>query len=243
MHIQLWPLDCRKETPVNPLLETLDLSVTDLLAALDAHPLARRLMAGDIEPYEYAAFLEQTYLYVRQTRPLLRRAGERLHVLRRAPTLARLFLQKADEEQGHELWVLEDLAAIGYPLDERHCPKPSTPIAAYLAWNHFQVEADWPLGFIGTAYLLEALSSASAGKTAANLVKKNHIPGIQNGVRFLRGHADADDHHLDMLRRLLTVVSQPADVEAIALSAAVTATLYLGMFSALEMTERSRQAA
>jgi thiaminase len=236
-------LIAERNTIVNSLVETLDLSVSDLLDALDAHPIAQRLLAGDVNTHEYAAFLEQTYLYVRQTRPLLRRAGERLATLRRAPTLARLFLQKADEEEGHEKWVLADLNAIDHSVDERQLPQPSTAVAAYIAWNHFQVEAGWPLGFLGTAYVLEALSQARAGTTADNLVKKNRIPGIQHGVRFLKGHADADEHHIDMLRRLLGVVSLPSDREAIALSAAVTTTLYLGMFSAMEIDEQSRQAA
>jgi hypothetical protein len=232
-----------RNTTVNFLVETLDLSVSDLLDALDEQPTARRLLAGDVNASEYAAFLEQTYLYVRQTRPLLRRAGERLATLRRSPTLSRLFLQKADEEDGHEKWVLADLEAIERPMDERRLPQASTPVAAYIAWNHFQVEAGWPLGFLGTAYVLEALSHARAGTTAENLVKKSRIPGIQHGVRFLKGHADADEHHIDMLRRVLAVVSLPSDREAIALSAAVTATLYLGMFSAMEIDEQSRQAA
>jgi hypothetical protein len=96
---------------------------------------------------------------------------------------------------------------------------------------------------LGTAYVLELLSNTRAGTTANNLVRKNLIPGIQHGVRFLKGHADADEHHIDMLRRVLGVVSLPSDREAIALSASVTGTLYLGMFSAMEIAEQSRQAA
>lgn len=228
---------------MNSLVETLDVSVHELLNALDEHPTARRLLNGDVNTHEYAVFLEQTYLYVRQTRPLLRRAGERLATSRRAPTLAQLFLRKADEEEGHEKWVVADLEAIDRPMDERRLPRPCTAVAAYIAWNHFQVDAGWPLGFLGTAYVLESLSFARAGTTADNLVKKNCIPGIQQGVRFLKGHADADEGHIDMLRRVLGVVSLPSDMEAIALSAAVTASLYLGMFSAMEIAEQSRQAA
>jgi hypothetical protein len=228
---------------MNSLVETLDTAVGYLLDALDEHPTARRLVEGDVDTDEYAAFLEQTYLYVRQTRPLLRRAGERLGRLRRAPPLAQLFLQKADEEDGHEKWVLADLDAINRSIDERGLPLPSHAVAAYIAWNQFQVEAGSPLGFLGTAYMLESLSYACAGTTAANLVKKNRIPGIAHGVRFLKGHADADDHHTEMLRCALGVISLPSDREAIALSAAVTATLYLGIFSAMETDEQRRQAA
>lgn len=228
---------------MNSFVESLDLSVSELIGALAEHPTARRLLAGDVNAQEYAAFLEQTYLYVRQTRPLLRRAGERLAAMRRAPTLSRLFLVKADEEEGHEKWVQADLAAIAHPLDERRLPKPCTAVAAYIAWNHFQVEAGWPLAFLGTAYVLESLSNARAGTTADNLIKKNCIPGIDKGVRFLKGHADADEHHMEMLRRVLSVVSSPSDQEAIALSADVTVSLYLGMFSAMEIDEHCRQAA
>lgn len=230
-------------TTVNALVETLDLSVRDLLDALDEEPNARRLLAGDVNTHEYVTFLEQTFLYVRQTRPLLRRAGERLSTLRRAPNLARLFLQKADEEDGHEKWILTDLEAIGHSLDERRLPMPTPAVAAYLAWNQFQVEGNSPLAFLGTAYILESLSQARAGFTADNLVKKNRIPGIQNGVRFLRGHADADEHHMSVLRRVFSVVSSPSDQEAIALSAAVTTSVYLGMFAAMAVDAQSRQAA
>jgi len=228
---------------VNALVETLDQTVTELLASLDAHPMARRLLSGDVNTQEYGSFLEQTYLYVRQTRPFLRRAGERLAEQGRAPTLSRLFLQKADEEEGHELWVLADLEAIGRPMDRYSPPRPCPAVAAYLAWNQFQVEAGWPLGFLGTAYVLEALSDACAGTTATNLIAKNRIAGIRNGVRFLQGHADADEGHIDMLRRLLSSVSSMSDKEAIALSADVTSSLYLGLFSAMDRDEQSRQAA
>lgn len=232
-----------RKSIVNTLVETLDSSVDDLLAALDEHPVAMRIVAGDVTADEYAAFLGQTYLYVRQTRPLLRRAGERLMQMRRSPSLARLFLQKADEEDGHDVWILQDLEAIARPLDER-LPCPSTAVAAYVAWNQFQVEGGWPLGFLGTAYVLESLADVRARITAENLVKKNRIAGIAAGVRFLRGHGDADEHHRNELRRVLSVISSPTDREAIALSADVTASLYLGMFSAFGgIDEHNLQAA
>lgn len=228
---------------MNALLEPLDLAVHDLVHALDAQPMAVRLMAGDVDAHEYAAFLVQTFLYVRYTRPLLRRAGERMIQLGQTPSLARLFLQKADEEQGHDHWVLADLDAIGFSLDARRWPKASTPVAAYIAWNEFQVDVGWPLGFLGTAYILESVAFARAGRMAENLVKKNRIPGIANGVRFLQGHAEADEHHIDELQRVLSALPSASDQAAIALSAAVTATLYLGMFSALDVGEQNRQAA
>ena len=110
-------------------------TVEALLLALEKHPGARRFLAGDVGADAYAAFLGQTYLYVRQTRPLLRRAGERLDEMGAAPALAALFLQKSEEEDGHERWALADLAAIGRPIDEASPPPPSPAVAAYLAWR------------------------------------------------------------------------------------------------------------
>ncbi|MDI1446640.1 iron-containing redox enzyme family protein [Polyangium sp. 6x1] len=216
---------------MNSLVDALDTIVSDLLSTLDAHAAARRLLAGDLDTDEYAAFLGQTFLYVRQTRPLLRRAGERLTRAGKAPDLARLFLQKAEEEQGHDLWVLEDLAAIGRALRPTAPPRPCPAVAAYIAWNQFQVDAGSPLAFLGTAYVLEALSQARAGTTAAHLVARRRIPGIERGVRFLRGHADADEGHTSVLRGLFARIESEGDRRAVKLSAAVTAALYVGMFS------------
>jgi len=214
------------------LVETLDRAVHGLLQRLDALPAARRLLDGDVDGDGYASFLGQTYLYVRQTRPLLQRAGERLEASRKAPALARIFLQKAEEEDGHVAWVLADLEAIGRPFAPEDEPPPCPAVAAYVAWNHFQVEAGSPLAFLGTAYVLEALSHARAGVTADNLVERRRIPGIARGVRFLRGHADADREHVDVLGRILAVVEPEEEREVIALSAAVTSSLYLGLFEA-----------
>ncbi|MDI3283786.1 iron-containing redox enzyme family protein [Polyangium sp. 15x6] len=221
---------------MNSLVKTLDTTVADLLSVLDTHPAARRLLAGDLDTDEYAAFLRQTYLYVQQTRPLLRRAGERLSRAGKAPDLARLFLQKADEEQGHDLWVLEDLAAIGRPETPAAPPSPCPAVDAYIAWNRFQVEAGSPLAFLGTAYVLEALSQARAGTTAAHLVARRRIPGIERAVRFLSGHADADEEHTEVLRGLFERIESAEDRRAVTLSAAVTAALYPGMFAGRETT-------
>ncbi|MDI1481721.1 iron-containing redox enzyme family protein [Polyangium sp. y55x31] len=221
---------------MNALVETLDTTISDLLAALDTHPTARRLLEGDLDTDEYAAFLRQTHLYVRHTRPLLRRAGERLARAGKAPELARLFLQKADEEQGHDLWVLEDLRAIGRAENPAAPTSPCPAVAAYIAWNRFQVEAGSPLAFLGTAYVLEALSQARAGATVAHLVARRRIPGIERAVRFLSGHAEADEGHTEVLRGLFDRIESAEDRRAITLSAAVTAALYLGMFSGEEPT-------
>lgn len=210
------------------ITSTLDHTVQRLTRLLEDHAPARRLVEGTCSAHEYAAFLEQTYHYVRWTRPLLARAGERLTALGRSPALAEVFHRKAAEETGHERWALSDLHALGRGIRRM---APSVAVQAYIAWNRFTVEAGNPLGFLGTAYVLEALSAGRAQRAVDNLLARSEIPRIHEAVTFLQGHAEADEHHIAELGAMLAEVPDPADQEAIALSARITGAVYGGIFS------------
>ncbi|WP_437569205.1 iron-containing redox enzyme family protein [Sorangium sp. So ce542] len=223
-------------------ITTLDQEVAALLARLDADPAARRLYDGATTASEYAAFLEQIYHYVRWTRPLCAHAGARLaarcvgHASETSAAdgrviLAPLLLRKAEEESGHEQWALDDLAALGRDSEAVRCAEPAPATQAYIAWNRYTVEAGAPEAFLGTAYVLEALSARRAGDAAARLVARARIPGIAGAVRFLRGHADADEGHVRELAGLLATIPCPDAREAILLSARVTRTLYPDMIA------------
>ncbi|WP_437756175.1 iron-containing redox enzyme family protein [Sorangium sp. So ce1389] len=221
-------------------IATLDQEVAALLARLDADPAARRLYDGTATAAEYASFLEQIYHYVRWTRPLCARAGARLGgrctgdpgergAADARGILAALLLRKAEEESGHEQWALDDLAALGRDPEVRAEPAPATQ--AYIAWSRYTAEAGAPEAFLGTAYVLEALSVHRAADVAARLVARARIPGIAGAVRFLQGHADADQGHVRELAGLLATIPCPAAREAILLSARVTRTLYPDMIA------------
>ena len=216
------------------LVQELNQTTLGLLRDLGAEPFAQRLLAGAITADEYASFLVQTYLYVRYTRPLLRRAAERLSERANSPELAALFQQKADEEDGHEQWALADLAAIGRDPDEARCASPTPAVSAYIAWNSFTVECGSPVAFLGTAYVLEALSAARAAETVKNLVAESGIPGIERAVVFLRGHADADTGHVEQLGRwLLILAGSPADRRDVLLSAMITRVTYAKLLAGI----------
>jgi pyrroloquinoline quinone (PQQ) biosynthesis protein C len=215
------------------LLAELARTTQELLHALDAAPAARRLLEGEVSREEYAFYLEQTYLYVRSTRPLLRRAGERMRDLGTNADLAALFLRKAEEESGHEGWALADLRALGFTVGEAFEPRPVPAIAAYLAWNTFTVEACSPIAFLGTAYVLEALSVARAERTVTNLLARSRIPDIEHAVTFLRGHAEADVDHVEQLGYVLESAATPASHHDILLSASITRAAYAGIFRRL----------
>ncbi|MBK9261979.1 MAG: iron-containing redox enzyme family protein [Polyangiaceae bacterium] len=182
----------------------------------------------------------QSYLYVVHTRPLLRRAGERLAKQGRRQ-LAALYLRKADEENGHEQWVLGDLRAIGVNPDIVRHAKPAPGVAAYIAWNSFTVDHGSPVAFLGTAYVLESGGASRAGTIAKNVVAHSGIRGIERGVFFLEGHADADIDHVAQLGQLIDAyASSDTDCRDLVLSAWVARSTYIGLLTAVaaEAAER-----
>lgn len=210
--------------------DALDHEARMLVGALDMHPGARQLFDGTISAEGYAAWLAQTYHYVRWTTPLLARAGRRLKRLGRHPWLAELLLQKASEEQGHERWLLADLKNLGWTREEVEGVGLCPSVAAYVAWNRFTAEAGSPTAFLGTAYVLEYLSVHRAGDAVERLLARGAIPNIGKAVTFLRGHAGADGEHVAELAAVLRTLTDSEEQAAILLSARTTRALYLGFF-------------
>lgn len=211
--------------------QQLDTEARALMAWLDTHPRARSLFDGSIDAEGYAAYLVQTYHYVKWTTPLLALAGRRMKRLGRHPALAELLLQKASEETGHERWLLADLRNLGWSTEQVECTPLSPAVDAYVAWNRFTAEAGSPTAFLGTAYVLEALSVHRAGVAVEGLLARGAIPNIRKAVTFLRGHAGADGEHVEELAAVLRHLTDAEEQEAILLSARTTRVLYAGLFS------------
>jgi thiaminase len=212
------------------LITPLENESRELIHQLDAHPRVRQLFEGTLDAAAYAHYLVQTYHYVRWTTPLLALAGRRMATQGRYPALASLLLHKAREETGHERWLLADLHHLGWSAEAvEHAPRCAA-VEAYVAWNRFTAEAGSPTAFLGTAYVLEALSASRAGAAARNLVEHGAIPGIRRAVTFLRGHGDADEGHVAELATLLGALTDPEEQQALLLSARTTRALYPGLF-------------
>lgn len=218
---------------MNTIVAHLDSLSDTLVEMLYALPFAQRLHAGTLSRDEYTAFLVQTYHYVVHTRPFLHRAGERLEEAGYM-ALGQLLQQKAAEEDGHDTWLLQDLEAIGESPERVRREEPSGPVRAFVAWNSFVVEQGLPVGILGAAYLLEAVSARHAGEAATNMTAFSRIAGIAHGVRFLRGHGDADVGHIAALGQVIeAIASPPAFREEILTTARVTKSTYAGMYHAL----------
>jgi pyrroloquinoline quinone (PQQ) biosynthesis protein C len=216
------------------LIVKLEQEAHALVRELDAHPDARSLFEGTADAARYASYLVQSYHYVRWTAPLLGLAGRRMLRLGRHPALATLLVQKAKEESGHERWLLSDLRALGWTKERVEVTPACAAVRAYVNWNRFTSEAGVPTAFLGTAYVLEHLSVVRAGLAAERLVARGAIPGIHRAVTFLRGHAGADEGHVAELASVLRILEDPAEREAILLSATTTRALYPALFTPVE---------
>lgn len=210
------------------LVFRLDRETDKLIASLEEHPVARKLFDGTIAAGDYAAYLEQTQHYVSAAHELLRTSGERLFATRRHPALARLLIDKSEEESGHDAWARDDRMALGLGSVDSG---PNVAVQAYIFGHRFDAETGSGAAFLGTAYVLEALSARRATSTVENLLMKRRIPGIERAVTFLRAHGDEDLGHINLLAALLRRFTAPEDIDAILRSARRTRQLFPGFFS------------
>lgn len=210
------------------LVFKLDREANRLIDTLDQHPTARTLFDGSISAAHYAHYLEQTEHYVGVSDELLRASGQRLLATGRHAFLGRLLLKKAGEEAGHDIWARDDRRALGFGDATLG---PSLAVQAYIATHRFEAERGSGAAFLGTAYVLEAISARRAPAAVRSLLAKSRIPGIEGAVRFLKEHGEADQEHLAQLATILRAFSDPVEAESILRSARSTRRFFPEFFS------------
>lgn len=211
-------------------LAVLDEEARGLVAAVDAHPDASRLFNGTLDRAGYIHYLIQTYHYARWSTPILGESGQRLKRLGRNPELAELLIQKSEEEQGHERWLLSDLKNLGCSEAQVETAVRSPAVDAYTGWNFFTSRSGVPTAVLGTAYVLEYLSQTRAGVWAERLQAVSSIPNIHKSVTFLRSHGALDGDHVAEMVAILGRLRDREDQAAILLSARAVRSIYPGIF-------------
>ncbi|AKQ67921.1 long-chain acyl-CoA synthetase [Myxococcus hansupus] len=201
-----------------------------LVSALEVQPDAKRLFAGTLDREGYIHYLIQTYHYARWSTPMLAQSGHRLKRQGRHPHLAKLLVQKAGEERGHERWLLSDLKNLGCPEAHVEAATRRPAVDAYTGWNFFTSRSGVPTAFLGTAYVLEYLSQTCATGVVERLIAADTIPNIRKSVTFLRSHGALDGDHVAELESVLRTLTDPEDQAAVIFSARVTRCIYPGIF-------------
>jgi pyrroloquinoline quinone (PQQ) biosynthesis protein C len=188
-----------------------DEALGPVLAAGDAFPCRSRVAYGD--------WLAQTYHYVFHTSRLIALAASRCDVCH--DTFHRRLVEYLGEEKDHDLLLLDDLAALGYSLDDF----PEDPLtAAFWQVDYYRVEHQTPLALFGRSLLLEG-AAAERGSLMAEVVADAHG---EKAASFLRVHGQEDPGHVE---RAFATLEGVEEAEATVIAAALTQSgvLYRGM--------------
>lgn len=192
-------------------------------------PILSRCMAGDIEGSEYLDFLTQAYHHVRHTVPLLQAVAERLPG-------DKAWLQEAvaeyiEEEEGHDIWILDDIAAAGgdAQLAAHMTPDPATELMVAYAYD--MVQRVNPLGFFGMVQVLEGTSIALADNAATAIQTALGLPDDAFG--YLRSHGALDQDHVKFFQTLMDRITEPAEQHLICHAAKMFYHLYGDIFRSL----------
>jgi pyrroloquinoline quinone (PQQ) biosynthesis protein C len=146
---------------------------------------------------------------------------------------AEILALKASQEASHELWALADAMALGESEEAVITAPPSLVGNLYIAWNQFIVEGPTPIAFLGTAYTLERLSIERGAVAVSNLRAHSTIPGIQQALTFLEGHAYEDLSHTDLLEVKLEGIHSEQERELTIESVRMTGRFYEGLLRSI----------
>jgi len=216
------------------LRKELDDEVERAIERLQTHPRAGAVLDGTATREGLAAYYRNVFHAVKHAPVLLHQSYEQLKSDVADPALVGLFEQKRREESGHHMWLAEDLAALGMPLDFTQAQQPSRASKVYRDFHEDIIPMNGH-AFLGTAWMLESLALRCAGSAAANLQANARIdgirPGSEAGLSFLLRHHEEDlDHVAQLGHAIETFVTDPQAHHYVLLCARFTGCLYADMF-------------
>jgi pyrroloquinoline quinone (PQQ) biosynthesis protein C len=201
-------------------------------AALLSRPVIEQALQGQVTRTQYLAFLTQAYHHVCHTVPLLMACGSRLqkHQQHLMPALA----EYIEEEQGHEQWILNDIAAAGGNSNTAAQSTPHLSTQSMVAFAYHQIDRGNPVGFFGMVYVLEGTSTTLATQAAAVLQRTLGLP--QEAFTYLNSHGSLDLQHIEFFKNQVNTLNNPADQQAIVATAKAMFHLYGEVFKSIEDT-------
>ena len=187
------------------------------------------LMAGKPDPLLYIHYLTNVWHYAQHSATVIGLAGSRC--VKRHPKLADYLLHHAQEELGHEQWALDDLGALNVGPEQVKGTRPVPACAAMIGFEYYTAGHANPVGLFGWLYVLEAMGDDLGGLVSAKIAEGLDLP---KGVKFLRGHGEADEEHTkDIIEQIETNVDA-ADMPDVNHVADVVGDLYVRMFREIE---------
>lgn len=200
----------RESKPAQPR-ESFFISLIEMTDAsrreLEGQPKIQSMMHHGLPLAEYRALLRDLYHIVWHFCPVMAVAASRCsdHFQQVRDELR----ERIEEERGHELWVLEDIEAIGGDVAAVKAKPPSAPVQGMIAFNYYGAERAHPCSVLGMLYMLEVVASVYGGKVAESIASALGRDVEAGGFRFLSSHASMDVQHMAKLNRLLKTITDP----------------------------------
>jgi pyrroloquinoline quinone (PQQ) biosynthesis protein C len=213
-------------------------STAEVRAALVATPIIQATLRGEVELPGYLAFLAEAYHHVRHTAPLLAACKEALPA--RLAWLAPELDHYIAEETGHDEWILDDIAACGGDAQavRRGRPRPATELMVAYAYD--TIARGNPVGFFGMVLVLEGTSVALALHAADRIQQVLGLP--ERAFSYLRSHGELDREHTAHFARLMNLLDDAADRQAVIHAATMFYRLYGDVFRSLPLPAPRRAA-
>lgn len=202
-------------------------------AGLLGTPIIQGCLQGQVSLPSYQAFLREAFHHVRHTVPLLQACQQALPA--RNAWLHAPLDEYIEEEQGHELWILDDIRASGGDAEAvRHGP-PGHATEVMVAYAYDTIARGNPLGFFGMVHVLEGTSVAIALMAADQIQQPLGLPDA--AFSYLRSHGTLDQEHTAHFALLMDQVQAREDQEAIVHAAKAFYRLYGDVFRSLPLPQ------
>ena len=217
--------DLTSHLPRSFRLNTMDRLRADFRLVADhfhATPAAGRFRRGDASVAEYASLMCAIALQARENPQIQAYATAFFRGHQR--DLVRAFCKHAVSEIGHDQLAADDVATMGFPVNDLFHQQPLPSTVALTAFAYYTIDHVNPVGYLGYLFFLEFLPTAFGAEYLAALDKI----GVPKTARtFIMDHAAVDIGHNKLMERYVEqLIVTEADYEAVRYAMEVTGTLY-----------------
>ena len=194
-------------------------------------PIIQGCLRGEVSLPSYLAFLTEAYHHVHHTVPLLRACKAALSPAQQ--WLEGPLDEYIEEEDGHDLWILDDIRACGGDAEAVRDGQPGHATEVMVAYAYDSIARRNPLAFFGMVHVLEGTSVSLALMAADQIQKPLGLPDA--AFSYLRSHGTLDQEHTAHFELLMEQIESPRDQQAIVHAARAFYRLYGDVFRSLPL--------
>jgi len=203
-------------------------------------PVLRDTLTNGVPMNLYISYLEQAYHHVKHTCNLLALAASRCGPEDREYQNA--LFEYINEEKGHDLWILDDIAALGGNREEIASGTPGVPCAAMVGYAYYAIEHISPYCLLGMVHVLEGMSVALAQSAATSIAGSLDRTLDDGGFQYLTSHGALDHDHVAFFEQLVNGISDPGHQKEIIAAAQIMYGLFGAIFEGLDQRSTDRHA-